>query len=315
MNTLEKIALLIRQEEVATRPLHIRTRTLLADFLVSRQAKDLSRKTISWYKQMLTGFAVVHSELPLEPGLVEQFLICLDRSKETKRAYFRALHAFYRWASKRYHFPNPMEELEAPPPDKKPRYSLSVLDAGWLMATPLSPRDHALLTLLLDTGIRAGEAVGLDRSDIQAETIRVFGKTGVREVPLSQETKEQLLALGTDPVFQGSKGRLTRSGAYRVVRLALARAGITARKHGPHTLRHTFGRQYLMNGGDLESLRKILGHTDIKTTRIYADLDLRDVTHQHHLYTPLKQALAGAQAMFWSDQAAARSAADAAAGG
>jgi integrase/recombinase XerD len=101
-------------------------------------------------------------------------------------------------------------------------------------------------------------------------------------------------------VVLGTKGRMTQSGAYRVVKTALARAGINARKRGPHMLRHTFGRQYIMAGGDLVSLSRILGHTNIKTTEIYADLDLRDITIQHRRFTPLKAALAGAQSILWN---------------
>jgi integrase/recombinase XerD len=176
-----------------------------------------------------------------------------------------------------------------------------MVELGWLLAAPASPRDRALVNLLVDTGLRIGEALHLNREDVLEESVLVDGKTGEREVPISGETRRQLRELvHHGAIFLGTKGRMTQSGAYRVVRTALARAGIHARKRGPHTLRHTFGRQYILAGGDLVSLQRILGHTDIGTTKIYAELDLRDITAQHRRFTPLKSALAGAQSLLWS---------------
>lgn len=285
------------------------TRTLIREFLTSRKARGLSPKTIAWYRALLEPFTRMCPSLPEDPGTIEGFLGALNVSDETRHGYYRALRAFYRWLYRRRGLPDPMDTrrglpspmdtIEAPRRHKKKPYSLTMTELGWLLASPLSARDRTLVSLLIDTGIRVGEAVNLVRDDILEETIIVSGKTGEREIPISPETRDQMLSLGESPIFQGTKGRLTRSGAYRIVRLALARAGISARKWGPHTLRHTFGRQYLMAGGDLVSLQRILGHSDIKTTRIYAELDLRDVTHQHHRFTPLKIALAGSQMEIW----------------
>lgn len=185
-------------------------------------------------------------------------------------------------------------------PPHLPR-TLSVPELGCLLAAPLQRRDRALVELLVDTAVRATEAISLEREDILDETIMVCGKTGQREVPISASVRRQLLALCPDDrqvIFLGTKGSLSRSTAYRIIRRALASAGISGKKVGPHVLRHTFGRQYIMAGGDLVSLQRIMGHADIKTTRIYAELDLRDVTHQHHRFTPLKSALVAAQRHF-----------------
>lgn len=275
------------------------TRVLIREFLTSRKAPGLSPKTIAWYQGLLEPFSRMCPSLPDDPGTIEGFLGALNASDETRHGYYRALRAFYRWICRRRGLPNPMDSIGAPRRHKKKPYSLTITELGWLLASPLSARDRTLVSLLIDTGVRVGEAVNLVRDDILEETIIVSGKTGEREVPISPSTREQLLSLGDSPIFRGTKGPLTRSGAYRIVRLALARAGILARKRGPHTLRHTFGRQYLMAGGDLVSLQRILGHSDIKTTRIYAELDLRDVTHQHHRFTPLKIALGASQMEIW----------------
>jgi site-specific recombinase XerD len=285
------------------------TRALINEFLNSGRARGLANKTVHWYGCMLDKFCRRWKELPEEPAAVEAFLGAITAGDETRHAYYRTLRAFYRWAAGRHDIhdpiaplkPNQKPQVRAPIRRRKVPYSLSVTELAWLLATPGSARDRTLVNLLVDTGLRIGEALGLTREDIQEEFILVNGKTGEREVPLSGETRRQMLQLvARGPVFVGEKGRLTESGAYRIIKTALARAGIKARKRGPHVLRHTFGRQYIMAGGDLVSLQRIMGHTDIKTTKIYAELDLRDITDQHRRFTPLKTALAGSQAVLWS---------------
>jgi site-specific recombinase XerD len=76
------------------------------------------------------------------------------------------------------------------------------------------------------------------------------------------------------------------------VRRVLRRAGIAG---GPHLLRHTFGRLYITAGGDVFSLQRILGHSQIATTRRYVDLDLRDVQNQHAKFSPVARRAAGVQ--------------------
>lgn len=281
----------------------MRTRVLINQFLSSRRARRRSPRTITWYRGFLEPFVRVNPELPQDPGTVEAFLGMLTVSDETHHAYYRALRAFYRWLHRRYReVPDVMEDIDPPSRSRKKPWSLTIAELGYLFAVPLSKRDRTLISLLVDTGARISEALGLDTDGINHDTIVVSGKTGQREVPISPETREQLLALGGPPIFQGTKGPLTYSGAYRIVQLALKAAGISARKWGPHVLRHSFGRQYIMAGGDLVSLQRIMGHSDIKTTRIYAELDLRDITAQHRRFTPLKQALAGSQMEIWRGQ-------------
>lgn len=267
-----------------------KTKAAVIDFLSSRRARGLSRETINWYGQLLAPFSRCCPLLPAAAAPLEHYLGGLDVGDETRHAHFRALRALYGWLYPRRDNANPMLDIAAPKRRRKVPYSLTLTEMGFLLAVPLSQRDRALVELLLDTGVRISEALGLVIDDVLDETIIVSGKTGQREVPISAGVKENLLKLskGAGSLFTGRQGRLTRSGAHRIVRLALAAAGIPARKCGPHVLRHTFGRQYIMAGGDLVSLQRILGHTDIQTTRIYAELDLRDITIQHHRFTPLK---------------------------
>jgi integrase/recombinase XerD len=280
------------------------TSKVVQSFLAGCRARGLSPRTIAWYQCLLLAFANKYPRLPDKPDRIEYFLGAPEISDELRHGRFRALRAFYSWASQRLEVPNPMTQISTPRKRKKLPRTLTLTDMGCLLLAPLSRRDRTMITLVLDTGIRIGELVGMDSEDIGEETIFVSGKTGQRQVPISDETRGHLLEMASSgPLFRGPKGRLTTSGAYQAIRQALIRAGISGKKLGPHTLRHTFGRQWIVAGGDLVSLQRILGHASISTTRIYTELDLGDVLGQHHRFTPLIWATSAVQGQLFSNPA------------
>lgn len=277
------------------------TRNLVNEFILSRRSKGLRPGSIIWYTCMLGRFTRAYKVLPQTPGAIEGFLGAIEGSDETRHGYYRAVRCFYRWTCRRQAIADPMVEMQAPRRRKKTLAYLTTAELSALIALPMAPRERALISLLVDTGVRISEALGLAREDVQEETIIVDGKTGQREVPLSSEVRELLLSLAPKGhLFFGTKGQLGYTGAFHIVRNALRRVGVRTNKWGPHVLRHTFGRQYILAGGDLVSLQRILGHSNISTTRIYADLDLRDILVQHHKFSPLRGALAGAQSVLWT---------------
>jgi integrase/recombinase XerD len=173
-------------------------------------------------------------------------------------------------------------------------------------------RDRAILTLIMDNGVRAGEVCSLLKHNIKQETVVVYGKTGWREAPISDETRHLLLQVAaTSPneyVFHGHKGPLTRFGIYRIVRGHMEKAGIRGPKLGSHRIRHAFGKNFLVEGGDLRSLQEIMGHTDIKTTQKYATLNLTDIIKKHRQFSPLRGVHAAAQESLFDTNAALREA-------
>jgi len=192
--------------------------------------------------------------------------------------------------------------MEAINPPRRSKTRMATLEAHELMMllhSAQDPRDRAILTLMMDNGVRAGEVCSLLKHNIKQETVLVCGKTGWREAPISDETRHLLLQVAaTSPdehVFHGHKGPLTRFGIYRIVREHMEKAGIRGPKLGSHRIRHAFGKNYLMEGGDLRSLQEIMGHTDIKTTQKYAALNLTDIINKHRKFSPLKAAHAAAQ--------------------
>jgi site-specific recombinase XerD len=153
----------------------------------------------------------------------------------------------------------------------------------------------ALAALLCDTGLRIEEAITLERAklDFEALTITVRGEGNKqRVVPISQELREILYRYTakheTCLVFCTSSGyRLTQRNALRD-HLYVIQRKLGLPKFGFHGFRHFFAISYLRNGGNLEYLRRILGHSSLSTTQKYLrSLGVEDLGAVHNQFSPL----------------------------
>ena len=270
------------------------TANAVADFLASSRAAGLSPLTLEWYGYILGRFSDAYVDLPTEPEPLEVFLASCPGNHETRHGYYRTLKVFYHFIEERRAIDNPMRTVRMKSPRPKAVRTLEIADIALMLSIVRSQRDRALLSLLIDTGIRIGEAANLRPQDIGSSSIWVEGKTGGREVPISDDVHRLLEGLGKkDHVFVGPRRPLSRAALYRIVRVALAAAGVVGPKRGPHMLRHTFARQWIMAGGDIFSLQKMLGHSSMSMVRRYVNLWAGDLAAQHRRYSPLK-AVAGA---------------------
>ena len=172
---------------------------------------------------------------------------------------------------------------------------------------PLHRRDRAMLELLYATGARISEVVGLSMGDINFDDslVRLFGKgSKERIVPFGSSA-----ALAIDDWFSPSGrarlmpdrwkrrgdaeavflnqrgGRLSRQGAWLVIKKYGDRAGITDHL-SPHVLRHSCATHLLDHGADLRVVQEMLGHASISTTEIYTHLDSEHLRSLHRLYHP-----------------------------
>ena len=143
----------------------------------------------------------------------------------------------------------------------------------------------------LDTGMRIQELVTLRRADVDFDNLifRVHGKGNKqRLVPMSIELRKLLFRYYSqnsfDRVFCTSRGtQPTQRNLLRDFKLLCARLGITGVRCSFHTLRHTFACEYLRRGGNLEYLRRILGHAKITTTERYLrSLGIEDLQAVHN---------------------------------
>jgi Site-specific recombinase XerD len=161
-------------------------------------------------------------------------------------------------------------------------------------------RDYLLMLLLYDTGIRISEAAGIQIPDIawKERQIKVFGK-GRKErlVPFSKTLARHLReyiairgVLDHDYLFVNIDNKPFRTrGMQQAIRDYGIAAGIKGVRCSPHTFRHTFAKNWIMNGGDAFSLQKILGHTSLEIVRVYVNLFSVDVLEKHDRYSPLER--------------------------
>lgn len=278
------------------------TSDAVRQFIDFCSAKNLADTTMKGsYEWSLGKLADTFEELPVSSDLLLKFIGEQKLAKESRYDLWRHLRTFYAWVSPRADIEDPMREVPQPLRDsKRTRRALmrtleqEEIDA--LLEATSDPRDHAMVSLILDTGIRIGEVANLTRRDIRVNSIFADGKTGRRPVPISPEVKEMLLSLCVEERIWwnrrvGRRAPLGYWGCIQAMRKALKRIGIRPPKAGPHVLRHTFGRHYIRNGGGVATLQEIMGHEDISTTMIYVYMSDQDIQAQHAKHSPYRQAM------------------------
>lgn len=166
-------------------------------------------------------------------------------------------------------------------------------------------RDKVLILLLLDTGLRINEALSLTIEQVDAKMSLIIVQSSIaknrqfREVPLSREVLRMLLDLHAESseyfgdvsnVFNNAYGEPFTPDAFRK-RLERMRNRLKIPRLHPHMFRHTFARKYILNGGDVFTLQKILDHADIQTTRKYVQMETTHVRAQHNKFSPVRTLL------------------------
>ncbi|MBO5207827.1 MAG: site-specific tyrosine recombinase XerD [Lachnospiraceae bacterium] len=196
------------------------------------------------------------------------------------------------------------EKLKAPKIEKKIPEIMSPEEVVRLLEQPSgdSPkeiRDKAMLELLYATGIRVTELITLKVSDVNMQMSFLVCKDANKErvIPFGSAAKNALSRYldGTreemmedkksDALFANCSGQpMSRQGFWKLIKYYAKKADIKA-DITPHTLRHSFAAHLVENGADLRSVQEMLGHSDISTTQIYANLNhnhIREVYAKAH---------------------------------
>lgn len=285
--------------------------------------QNRSQKTIENYDHYLNRLIdFAGNELTVDgitPELIRKWRLWLNRlgsdradelDKATSNYHLIALRMFLKFCAKRDWPAISADKIELARVHRKQVSFLNEDELARLFKQPdvsklAGLRDRAILELLFSGGLRVSELVGLDigHINLKRREFMVRGK-GQKDRPIfiSEEAAswiQQYLDKRTDnasPLFirhrntkktsdtSGNYSRLSARSVQRLVTRYALLAGITKSVH-PHTLRHSFATDLLMNGADLRSVQAMLGHSNISTTQIYThvtDPHLKAVHEKFH---------------------------------
>lgn len=194
--------------------------------------------------------------------------------------------------------------LKAPKIEKKIPEILSMDEVVRLLEQPSGDttkeiRDRAMLELLYATGIRVTELITLKVSDVNLQVGYILCGDAHKErvIPFGNAAKTALTQYmdtargsmvgdeSSNILFVNCSGNpMSRQGFWKLIKYYAKKAGITS-DITPHTLRHSFAAHLVENGADLRSVQEMLGHSDISTTQIYANMNhsrIREVYAKAH---------------------------------
>lgn len=263
--------------------------------------KRLSLNTLQSYRRDIEQFITylkdmkIHNIANTNKTTVIAYLLHLQkkgRATSTISRNLASIRSFYQYLTKNEIIAqDPTEDLESPKVEKKLPQILSTKEVELLLDQPKCDdlkgyRDKAMLELLYATGIRVSELICLDVSDLNLEMRYIRCNKGARErmIPIGSISinalneyltkSRNLLIQRSDEkaLFVNVNGkRLTRQGFWKIIKQYKNQAKIS-KDITPHTLRHSFAAHLLENGADLRSIQEMLGHSDISSTQVYAQI-------------------------------------------
>ncbi|MBR5151914.1 MAG: site-specific tyrosine recombinase XerD [Clostridia bacterium] len=261
---------------------------------VSANTLDSYKRDIQQFKEYLDNQE--HSGLyNCTNTTVLNYLLSIQKKGKSASTISRnlaSLRSFYRFMiRKHYATEDPTENIHGFKAEKKLPQILSNQEVELLLEQPICKdfkgfRDKAMLELLYATGMRVSELLSITLSDLNLSVgyinCRYHGQN--RVIPIYTVAKDAIRAYidhgrsklpeihDKDVLFLNLNGSmLTRQGFWKIIKHYKTLAGIK-KEITPHTLRHSFAIHLLENGADLRSIQEMLGHTDIASTQIYAQL-------------------------------------------
>lgn len=299
---------------------------LLRDFLVYHETIQAhSRLTVEEYYLDLRNFfryikmirLKLSSDTPLDSISIDDFDLELAKSVSLTDVYnymgflsgdrklsatsrarkIAAIRSFYKYLVNKAKLMdvNPVQDLDSPNIRKSlPKYlrldeSISLLEA---VDGPNAVRDYCILTLFLNCGLRISELVGLNKTDVRGDQLRVLGKGNKERILYLNDAcqkaiddwmieRNSLTLLDEKALFVTPKyrKRITTAAVHKLVKKHLSAAGIDSTQYSSHKLRHTAATLMLQNGVDVRTLQEVLGHDHLNTTQIYTHVDSDDLRY------------------------------------
>lgn len=248
------------------------------EFLATQIGKSQNTKRL--YRYILSRF-VKQLNKPLKDLTTSDVLAYLSdlekiASRNTLRVHIIVLKSWLKNIGRK----DIAERIKTIKEARSPPVALSKEDIDQMIETAKNPRDKLIIQLLYNTGIRISEllAIGVEEIDFKEGVIRVFGKGNKTRLVLIDSKTLQLLKNYTHGKTSGLVLDLSASYVRQIVKKLAKKAGIENWKRiHPHLLRHAFAINWVKAGGDIEGLRRLLGHESLETSRVYLDYDFKHV--------------------------------------
>lgn len=253
---------------------YIRDITQFSSYCASNEIQDLA----------LVDNAQIHSYL--------DYLLHIGKSEATKTRIIASLRSYYKClCSKKIAKINPVDEVKVKRVERKLPGVLDASEITKLLSAPdvndyKGVRDKAMLELLYATGIKVSELIDLKLADINLQIGILHLNNGKNEriIPIYPAAVKSIADYLTnvrsaivlnekeDKLFTNMTGQpMSRQGFWKIIKHYADIAGID-KDITPHTLRHSFAAHLLENGAKLTDIKEMLGHSDISSTQIYAQL-------------------------------------------
>ena len=267
-------------------------------FRFLKQNKNLVPKGIS-----LDDISIADADLSLVRDVtltdIYSYMNYLSRERglnNTSRARKVAtIRSFYKYLTNKAKLleSNPVQDLDSPRLRKTlPKYlnleeSLDLLNS---VDGKNSSRDYCILTLFLNCGLRISELVGLNKTDVRGDQLRVLGKGNKERMLYLNDAcqraledwiteRDSLTLVDQNALFVTlqNRRRISTAAVHKLVKKHLAAAGLDSTQYSSHKLRHTAATLMLQNGVDVRTLQEVLGHDHLNTTQIYTHVDNDDL--------------------------------------
>jgi len=299
-----------------------------AEYLHNKKIEKRSKKTLATYKQTLDQFYkwyVKMEKAAITVEVIREYIHYLTFEKTrwddhptspngvvglSARAVnniIRNLKAFFNQLVKeRIISYSPMDAINYQEEEKDTFEIFTDDEVLLLLAAPnrriyTGLRDHCMILVLVDSGLRVGELTQLKISDVDFRlrqiTVRAeIAKTNTtRIIPISMHTAKELEKLiSYMNVEQDDYLWLTQFGERyyadsfsKMLKKYAKRAGVTTARVSPHTFRHYFAVKFLRSGGDPIALARLLGHTSLNMTQVYVKYSKTDLHEQHEKASPV----------------------------
>ena len=290
---------------------------------IERSRSQKTIENYDHYLSRFLEWAKISNPTQITAELVRNFRVYLNRyedvngqklKKVTQGFYVIALRSFLKFLAKRDISTLQAEKIEIGKTSAREVEFLEMNEVERILAeadgTDLrSLRDRAILELLFSAGLRVSELTNINREriDLKGRELSVRGKGDKVRVVFISDSAAQAIAkyldkrTDVDPAlfvrdiaglkkFEGKNAkktvdnlRLTPRSVQRIVKYYAVKAGIVKDVH-PHTLRHSFATDLLINGADIRSVQAMLGHSSITTTQVYTHVTNKQLKEVHEAF-------------------------------